>query len=286
MADISKITLPNGNTYNIKDAEARAAIEAFSGGNAVVFMGVSSTPLTDGGTENPTIDSTAITDKAAGQLYFYNTQEYIWGKDNKWHELGSLDSLGALAYKNTVKYDKATSVSYTNTNSTKTINLTGTSSAVTITATDNTNGNYQPKGTISQPTFSNGTISGSTTITADGTVSKPTFTGTKISGQTVSAATSGTATYTPGGTVGTPTISIRTAGSTTTIKNPTSATVAKTVVAAAPGATAPSNNLTYYSVTDETLSLYQLGYTTGASITTSNVTVKNGDAEYQSTQPS
>jgi len=61
--------------------------------------------------------------------------------------------------------------------------------------------------------------------------------------------------------------------------------VAKTVVAAAPGATAPENSLTYYSVSNETLSLYQLGYTTGASIATSNVTVKTGDAAYEATAP-
>ena len=64
------------------------------------------------------------------------------------------------------------------------------------------------------------------------------------------------------------------------MKNPTKVTVAKTVVAAAPGTTAPSNNITYYSVSGETLSLYQLGYTTGDSITTSDVTVKTGDASY------
>ena len=83
MADISRITLPNGNTYDIKDSTARAAIEAFAGGNAVVFMGVSSSALSDLGNENPTVDSTVITDKVAGQLYFYGTQEYVYGKDNK-----------------------------------------------------------------------------------------------------------------------------------------------------------------------------------------------------------
>ena len=57
------------------------------------------------------------------------------------------------------------------------------------------------------------------------------------------------------------------------------------MVAAAPGATAPSNNLTYYAVSGETLSLYQLGYTTGASITTADVTVKTGDAAYQASAP-
>lgn len=36
MADISKITLPTGDTYNIKDAEARAQIAALSNGTLIV----------------------------------------------------------------------------------------------------------------------------------------------------------------------------------------------------------------------------------------------------------
>lgn len=82
MADISKITLPNGNTYNIKDAEARSQIAALTGGDAVVFMGVSSTALTDGGNQQPTISGTQKT-PAAGQLYFYGSQEFIYGADSK-----------------------------------------------------------------------------------------------------------------------------------------------------------------------------------------------------------
>lgn len=92
--------------------------------------------------------------------------------------------------------------------------------------------------------------------------------------------------YTPAGSVSAPTISVKTAGATDTIKNPTAVTVAKTVTAVAPGETAPSNSLKYYDVTNETLSLYQLGYTTGDSITTENKTVKTGDAEYESSTPS
>lgn len=96
---------------------------------------------------------------------------------------------------------------------------------------------------------------------------------------------SASATYTPAGSVGTPTISLKTGGSTGTIHNPTSSTVATAVVAAEPGATAPSNSVTYYSVANETLSLYQLGYSTGPSITTNDVTVKTGDGEYQASKP-
>ena len=218
MADISKITLPSGTTYNIKDAEARSQIAALVGGDAVIFVGVSSTPLTDGGSQIPTVGGEQKT-PATGQLFFYGTQEFIWGDDDTWHGLGTLDTLGDLAYKDTA------SVS------------------------------YQPKGSIS-----GGTFSGNST----------TFTGKFI----------------PNGTVGVPTISVDVAGATTTIKNPTSVTVAKTMVAVAPGMETPSNPVTYYAVSGETLSLYQLGYTTGDSITTSNINVKTGDATYVSSQPS
>ena len=43
MADISKIKLPSGVTYDIKDAVAR---EAMAGGTH--FLGITSTALTDG----------------------------------------------------------------------------------------------------------------------------------------------------------------------------------------------------------------------------------------------
>lgn len=247
MADISRITLPSGTTYNLKDAEARSQIQALSGGDAVVFIGVSTTELTDGGSQTPKINNQNVT-PSAGQLFFYGTEQFIWGPDDKWHGLGSLDSLGSLAYKNQA------------------------------------NGSYLPEGTISEPSFtgSNSTFSG--TFKPKGSVSVSTKSTTNQSTD-VSVALSGDVTYTPAGSIGAPTISVKTPGTTTSIKNPTSVNVAKTVVTAAPGATAPSNNLTYYSVTEETLSLYQIGYTTGASITTSNVSVKTGDAAYQATNP-
>lgn len=195
MPDISKITLPSGMTYDLKDATARQQIATILGATTITFIGVSSVELTDGGNETPKVNNENITPKA-GNLFFYGTQEFIYGTDNKWHALGSLDSLGALAYKNNA-----------------------------------------------------------------------------------------TATYAPAGSVSAPTISITTAGTTNTIHNPTKVTVAKSVIATAPGAAAPSNAITYYSVSDETLNLYQLGYTTGDSITTSDVTVKTGDAIYSASQP-
>mgnify|MGYP006988925652 CR=1 FL=1 len=61
-------------------------------------MGVSTTAIPDGGSQQPTVGGETVT-PAAGQLFFYGTEEFIWGPDSKWHALGSLDSLGDLAYK-------------------------------------------------------------------------------------------------------------------------------------------------------------------------------------------
>ena len=338
MPTISKITLPNGNTYDIKDTWAREQISAITGGSAIVFKGVSSTELTDGGNQNPTVDGTAVTTKVVGDLYFYGDEEFIYGDDNKWHSLGEpLSSLGALAKKDsaTASYQPAGTIS--------TPTFTGSSSNVTITTASSSSGNYTPSGTISKPTFTGSSMTstgnytpqgsvavtstavsknitinastdtaapatytpaGSVTVTTNSTSNKTaavttasgTSTYTPAGSVTVTtnattnktatvSGTTGTATYTPAGDVSAPTISVKTAGSTTAISNPTKVTVAKTVVAAAPGATAPTNNITYYSVSDETLSLYQLGYTTGDSITTASVTVKTGDAAYQASEP-
>lgn len=274
---ISKITLPSGTTYDIKDATARNAIESLVGGNVISFGGVSSTLLTDGGTQKPTIDGSPV-DPTLGQLYFYGTSEFIWGNDNKWQELGDLTSLGDLAYK-----DEA-SGSYTPEGTVSQPTFTGSSSTVTITSASNSNGNYQPAGSISGGAFTGSSTTFTGSFTPQGDVTTTTAT-TENKTATVSKASSGTATYTPEGSVAAPTISVATAGATTTIKNPTAVTVAKTVAVAAPGATAPANSLTYYSVANETLSLYQIGYTTGDSITTENKTVKTGDASYSASAP-
>lgn len=234
MADISRITLPSGTTYNLKDAEARSQIQALTGGDAVVFIGVSTTKLTDGGSQTPKINNQNVT-PSAGQLFFYGTEQFIWGSDGKWHALGSLDSLGSLAYVNSL----------------------------------NSSGSYTPEGDV---TFS---IQDSSTITA-----------------AVTVANSGTTTYKPRGTVSKPTATVNesTGGSTTnavTIKNPSSRTVTESINVSPPPVTGNANALpagstpiTYYSVSEETLSLYQLGYTTGQSITTQDVSVKKGDVSY------
>lgn len=170
----------------------------------------------------------------------------------------------------TGKFTPSGSVSFTNSNQTATV-----SKASSGTAT------YTPEGSITGTAFTGANMTSTGNFTPSGSVS---LTNSNVTA-TVSAAESGTATYTPAGSVTAGAITVKTAGATGTIHNPTKQTVAKTVVAAAPTATAPANEITYYSVANETLSLYKLGYTTGDSITTSDVTVKTGDAAYESANP-
>lgn len=197
------------------------------GGGYTKFLGVTTTPLTDGASTNPILINGAYVTAESGDITTYQEKEFIFN-GSVWQEFGDLSGLGALAFK-----DSATAT-------------------------------YTPAGSVSQPTFTGNSSTVSITASADANGN-----------------------YTPAGTISAPTISVSSAGSTTTIKNPTSVTVAKTVVTATPAQTDPSNNLAYWSYdsASETLTLNKIGYTTGASITTSNVTVKNGDASYTASQP-
>lgn len=156
MADISKITLPSGTTYNIKDATARANVAALSG--ALTFLGTTTTKLTDGATTAPiTIGESSITPKA-GNVVIYGNSEFVWSAaESKWREFGSTGSLKALAFK-----DNA-SASYTPGGSVSQPTFTGTKETISS--------KFTPAGTVA---ISKGT--GTANYTPAGTVSKPTVT--------------------------------------------------------------------------------------------------------------
>ena len=68
---------------------AETSISALS--NAVQFLGVSSTEITNNGTQKPTIDGSEVSSLEAGDVVFYGNKEFIWdgAKDGaKWIELG------------------------------------------------------------------------------------------------------------------------------------------------------------------------------------------------------
>ena len=226
---VSQLTIPNSGgtgstTYDIKDAQARDDISTLytliEGG--VEFIGViAPSPahqIFDGDTTNPiTIKDGASTKSVTatvGNIVFQDTNEFIWD-GSVWRAFGEATGLKAFAFADTG------STSYTPAGSVSQPSFTGSSSSVTITASDNTSGNYQPKGTVSKPTFTGTKVKISGTVTPTGDVSQPEFTGTGVrlvtgniavpktyttttattenKTATVSAAGSGDATYTPGG---------------------------------------------------------------------------------------
>lgn len=105
---MSKITLPvkiNGEVTNveftIKDAEARQMITDL--GNALYWMGVTTTALSEGATTNPiSVDGQDVTAKLGG-LASYDGMEYAWN-GSAWQGMGP-NNLGALAYKSSASGD-------------------------------------------------------------------------------------------------------------------------------------------------------------------------------------
>lgn len=89
MPDISKIILPSGTEYDIKDAAARSAKG---------WIGITTTALEDGSTTNPIVINGQSVTATAGDITAYGDKEFIWN-GSLWQEFGNIDDLGALAYK-------------------------------------------------------------------------------------------------------------------------------------------------------------------------------------------
>lgn len=156
MADyISKIKLPGSNTeYTIKDAEARSLIEALQ--KVGKFLGVSTTAITDGGTEEPTIGGSKVPTLTAGDMVIYEAAEFIWN-GTAWAKFGDIDidSLGEMAYADTASG---------NVTATGNVSVDLSVGAVSVTMDD-----YTPTGSLSELTFTGNPINatGSAEITGD-----------------------------------------------------------------------------------------------------------------------
>jgi hypothetical protein len=243
MADISKITLPSGTTYNIKDQGARDLIDEMSG--YTDFLGVTTTALTDGATTNPIkINNVDVTAKK-GNIVTYGSAEFIFN-GTAWQLFGDLSGLGDLAFKDSASGTVAVPKTYTTT-----VTPSTTSKYV---ASSSSGGGSATKGTV-----------------------------------TVSPASSGTATYTPAGTVSTPTITVT--PSTTSKYVATSATGGGSVTAGTKAScTLP---VLTTSVSNETLTI---GWSAGSftqntptAVTLpsfSSQTIATGISSASSTQPS
>ena len=307
MANLTQIELPSGSVYDLVDQGARDLIDAINNWEYVVCTSAANTPkdvqwvsgsTTITGTlvaASTTMYKIYLVPSTNGTNDIYD--EYVTvnpsGTTYKWEMFGNTalpdmtqyvknksghsgGTAGALAYKDSASGSGTVAVPKTFTTTitpaAKDVSVSGTTtgsvsvtkSAVTVSKASSGTTTYTPAGTNASST-----VSGTCSVTPSGSISKGT----------------GTANYTPEGTVAAPTISVATAGSTTTIKNPTSKTVVTDMSVADPSSTTATGELVYCSVSGTKLSLKKFVETTGASITTSNVTVKNGDASYSASAP-
>lgn len=95
---ISEFTLPDNTVVDLEDTQARTDIENLK--KAKQWIGVTTTPLTDGSTTNPiTINGIAVT-AVNGDVAGYNNDEFVFS-GTVWQK-SDLSFLGTLAYKNSV----------------------------------------------------------------------------------------------------------------------------------------------------------------------------------------
>lgn len=304
---LTQVELPSGSVYDLVDQGARDLIDAINNWEYVVCTSAANTPkdvqwISGSTTITGTLVAASTTmykiylvpsSNSTNDIY----DEYVTvnpsGTTYKWEMFGNTalpdmtqylknksghsgGTAGNLAYKDSASGSGTVAVPKTFTTTitpaAKNVSVSGTTtgsvnvtkSAVTVSKASSGTATYTPAGTNGSSS-----VSGTCSVTPSGSISKGT----------------GTANYTPEGTVAAPTISVATAGSTTTIKNPTSKTVVTDMSVADPSSTTATGELVYCSVSGTKLSLKKFVETTGASITTSNVTVKNGDASYSASAP-
>ncbi len=175
--ELYQIILADGTVLEIVDSGARELISAL--GDAVYWMGVTTTTLTDGANTNPiTINGESVSAKTGGMAQ-YSGEEFVFN-GTAWQSIGK-NNFGSLAFKD---------------NASATYQPEGTVSAPTISATGTQTSSISPVTSVgSMPSFTYSGANHTLTIT-DGavptlgaavsavtdigtiTASAPTFTGT------------------------------------------------------------------------------------------------------------
>lgn len=93
-----KVTVTSDANGNITITGAQTTLDDLGLGNAVHFLGTSSSAITDGGTQKPTIDNKEVT-PTAGDVVLYNNQEFIYNASNKWELFGDEGSYALKTLK-------------------------------------------------------------------------------------------------------------------------------------------------------------------------------------------
>lgn len=162
-------TAPAGtNTTQIATTEfVTNAVSGLTG--AMHFVGISSTAITNGGTEKPTINSSVVNTLTAGDVVLYNNGEYVWD-GSAWKLLGDEGSYALKTNTESVvksiTFTKNTLPSLTVTN-VSIPNVTSAGTAPTLTKTDVSIPNVTTAGTASTFNVASGTLTitpGSNTV--------------------------------------------------------------------------------------------------------------------------
>lgn len=159
------VTLSGAPTDNLHAATKKyvddktAGLSGLTG--AMHYKGTSSTQITDGGTQNPTINGTVLSTKEAGDVVLYNNQEFVWNESN-WELLGDE---GSYALKSST--DTITEVSNFTQNTLPTLTVTETEtskvsvtngSAASLTTNDVTVPNVTAAGTATTASVAGGVL--------------------------------------------------------------------------------------------------------------------------------
>lgn len=96
-ADKTKGTLTIGEKSFNGSTDVSVTIGDLGLDNALHFLGTTSTEVTDGGSEQPTIGNKAVT-PVAGDIVLYGNQEFIFNVEGKWEVFGNE---GSYAFKTT-----------------------------------------------------------------------------------------------------------------------------------------------------------------------------------------
>lgn len=88
-------TLSNSSTAIPTSAAVTSAISGLSG--AMHFIGTSTSAITDGGTETPTISGYSGTAKTSGNVVIYSNKEFVW-TGSAWELLGDEGSYALKSY--------------------------------------------------------------------------------------------------------------------------------------------------------------------------------------------
>ena len=150
---ISQIKV-GSTTYDIKDAEARADIEALEQAIAggVHYIGVTTTELADGSTTNPIVINSENVTAEAGDLVSKGNKEFLFD-GTTWHEVGDLTGLGDLAWADTASGDVTLPDTYSTTIA------TSTNATATVAPAASGETTYEPAGQVSAPTVTIDTVS-------------------------------------------------------------------------------------------------------------------------------